>query len=203
MSSAARPPRRGPALVRCNVDDSGGRTATKHFSLTVNIPPLSITTTSLPNGTVGVAYSQTLAATGGIPPYTWSVPIGELPPGLALSPAGLLSGTPTQAGPNTFTIAVSAGNVTALQQYTLTVNPPALSITTTSLANGTVGVAYSQTLAATGGTGSYTWSVSVGPLPPGLTLSAAGVLSGTPTQAGLTPSRSPSTGLPPGSSPSP
>ena len=94
----------------------------------MNPPALSITTASLPNGTVGVAYSQTLAATGGTGSYTWSVSAG-LPAGLTLSQAGLLSGTPTTAGAYTFTVTVN-GSVS--KPFTLTVNVPAapvLSIT--------------------------------------------------------------------------
>jgi hypothetical protein len=68
--------------------------------------PLVITTQSLPAATVGVPYSATLTATGGIPPYTWTVISGSLPPGLSLSSAGVISGTPTTAGTYNFTVQV-------------------------------------------------------------------------------------------------
>ena len=72
--------------------------ATRALSIVVNPATLTITTTSLPNGTVGTAYSQTLAATGGATPYTWSVYSGSLPAGLSLgSSTGTISGTPTTA----------------------------------------------------------------------------------------------------------
>jgi len=73
-------------------------------------PPLEITTTSLPDGTVGVAYSQTLAATGGTTPYTWSRVGGSLPGGLSLSEGGVISGTPTAEGDFNFTVKVTDAN---------------------------------------------------------------------------------------------
>jgi Putative Ig domain len=69
---------------------------------------LTITTASLAGGTVGVAYSATLAATGGMTPYTWSLVGGTLPAGLTLSTAGVISGTPTAAGTSNFTVQVVA-----------------------------------------------------------------------------------------------
>lgn len=63
-------------------------------------------------------------------------------------------------------------------------DPHALTITTSSLTTGKVGVAYFQQMTADGGTGPYTWSITSGTLPPGLTLSSSGVLSGTPSAPG-------------------
>jgi phosphoesterase family protein/putative Ig domain-containing protein/carboxypeptidase family protein/Ig-like domain-containing protein len=84
--------------------------------------PLGIATTSLQNGTVGQAYSAQLNATGGTSPYTWSISSGSLPPGLSLSPAGVISGTPTTAGSSTFTIVASdASSQTGTRNFTLTV----------------------------------------------------------------------------------
>ncbi|HRJ52820.1 MAG TPA: cellulase family glycosylhydrolase [Candidatus Thiothrix moscowensis] len=62
--------------------------------------------------------------------------------------------------------------------------PPALDITTTSLTAGTAGTAYSAQASASGGTSPYTWSLAAGSLPTGLSLSTAGIISGTPTTAG-------------------
>lgn len=150
-------------------------------------PPatLTITTTSpLTQGVAGVAYSATLAATGGTAPYTWSVTSGTLPTGLSLSSAGVLSGTPTAAASSTFTVQVADAASTpqkATLAATLTINAP-LAITTTSpLPAGVVGTAYSTTLAASGGVAPYSWTTTAGTLPAGLVLSTAGVLSGTPT----------------------
>ena len=152
---------------------------------------MTITTASpLPAGTVGIAYSQTFAAAGGTAPYTnWVVTVGTLPANLLLNAAtGALTGTPTTAGTSNFTIQVTdSAAVTATKAFSLTINPAALTITTASpLPAGTVGIAYSQTFAATGGTPPYTnWVVTVGTLPANLLLNAAtGALTGTPTTAG-------------------
>ena len=146
----------------------------------------TITTTLLPNGTVGTAYTQTLAATGDTP-ITWSVESGTLPAGLNLAATGTISGTPTTAETSTFTVKATntAGNNTRQLSIIVTGSGSevAPTITTTSLPNGTAGTAYSQTLAATGDT-PITWSVESGTLPAGLSLAATGTISGTPTAAG-------------------
>ncbi|MEV8638151.1 putative Ig domain-containing protein, partial [Streptosporangium sp. NPDC051023] len=137
-------------------------------------------------GEVGAAYSTTLAVTGGTSPYTWSVSAGSLPPGLTLNAStGVLSGTPTASGTYSFTVKVTdAVGQSATQAVTLTIaTQPSFSFS--SAPAGEVGVAYSVPLTVTGGTTPYTWSVSAGSLPPGLTLNAStGVLSGTPTASG-------------------
>jgi hypothetical protein len=154
-------------------------------------PPanLVITTASLPAGMVGTAYSATLAATGGVPAYTWGISTGSLPSGLSLNPtAGIISGTPTGSGTSFFTALVTDAQQppdSDSKALSIVVNaaPPVPTITTTSLPNGVRGTAYSQTVQATGGTLPYTWSVSVGSLPSGLSLnSSSGVISGTPTK---------------------
>jgi hypothetical protein len=149
--------------------------------------PLSVTTTSLASGTVGSAYSQALAAAGGTTPYTWSLTAGTLPAGLTLNSNGTISGTPTTAATSTFTVQVrDSAQATATSQLSIQISPATapLAITTTSLPNGSLGTAYSQTFAATGGTSPYTWTVVSGTLPAGLTLNQNGTLSGTPTTAG-------------------
>ena len=157
--------------------------ATQALSIAVIAAPVApaITTTSLPAGTVGAAYSQTLQATG-TTPITWSAT--GLPTGLSISAAGVISGTPTAAG--TFSVVITANNGvspngTKTLSLAVAAAPAAPAITTTSLPAGTVGAAYSQTLQATG-TAPITWSATG--LPAGLTISAAGVISGTPTAVG-------------------
>jgi hypothetical protein len=173
----------GSVTFTVRVTDAASRTDTQALTLTVG-SSLSIGTTTVPEGTVGTNYSQQLSATGGAPPYAWSVTSGALPDGLTLSGGGVLSGTPTAPGNFSFTVAVSdAGNGSASQPLTLAVVAP-LGITTTTLPSATSGTAYSQSLEATGGSSPYTWSVASGLLPGGLALSSAGVLSGTPTTAG-------------------
>src|ERR1019366_1324215 len=139
---------------------------------------LAITTTSLPSGQVGIAYSTTLAATGGTSPYSWSLTGGTLPAGLTLNAA---TGAATAL---TFMVTDSSSpNQSETVNLMLTiVAPTTLAITTTSLPSGQVGIAYSTTLAATGGTSPYSWSLTGGTLPAGLTLNAAtGAISGIPT----------------------
>ena len=77
---------------------------------------LAVTTSSLPHGTVGAHYSTDLAATGGNPPYSWSLVRGSdpLPPGLKLKKAGSISGKPTSTGAYTFTVEVTDTKTTAL-----------------------------------------------------------------------------------------
>jgi len=87
----------GPTSVAFQVTDSTNTTSTKSLPITINPPP-SITTISLPNGTAGSAYSQTLAVTGGTAPYAWTITSGTLPLGLSLSGGGVVSGIPMTAG---------------------------------------------------------------------------------------------------------
>ena len=169
------------------VTDSVSQSATKSLSISV-ADPLSVTTTSLPGGTVGQAYSQSVTATGGKSPYAWSVTAGSLPPGLTLNAStGAVTGTPTSSGTFNFTVQASdSGNPVRTATKALSISVVAqLVVNTTSLPGGTVGQAYSQTLSASGGTPPYAWSLASGSLPPGLNLAAStGVVSGTPTTAG-------------------
>jgi hypothetical protein len=163
--------------------------STQSATLTVNpaTAPPTVTTTSLPNGTQNTAYSATLAATGGTKPYSWSITAGALPAGLTLaSSTGVISGKPTGTGTSNFTVQVTdANSLTAAQPLSLTVVGPPPTVTTTSLPNGTQLSSYKSTLAATGGTKPYSWSITSGILPSGLALaSSTGVISGTPTVAG-------------------
>jgi hypothetical protein len=165
--------------------------ATLSLTIANTLPALAITTTSLSNGVVGTAYSVPLAATGGTAPYTWAVTNGTLPAGLTLAAStGVISGTPSAAVTAlSLTFAVTDSSSPAQTQsatlsLTIAKAPPALAITTTSLSNGVVGKAYSVRLAATGGTVPYSWTVTKGTLPAGLTLAAStGVISGTPSAA--------------------
>jgi trimeric autotransporter adhesin len=123
----------------------------------VNAPQwsaLSITTTALAQGVLGSAYSQTLAASGGVTPYTWSVASGTLPPGLSLAPAsGVISGTPTAAGVATFTIQVADSQstpATATATFSLTiVGAPVASSTTLTSSAPQVGTGMNVTFTAT------------------------------------------------------
>jgi hypothetical protein len=148
--------------------------------------PLTVTTTTLPAGAVGLSYSQKLTATGGAPPYQWGVGAG-FPTALALDPAtGTVSGTPVAAGSFTFPVqVVDSVKASATATVSLTINNPPLVITTQApLFSGTVGVSYVQTFRASGGNPPYAWAIVAGNTG-GLTLDAAtGDLQGTPQAAG-------------------
>jgi hypothetical protein len=153
-------------------------------------PTITLSPLVLPNRPVGLAFSQTLAATGGTAPYTFSVAGGALPAGTTLTPGGVLAGTPSVAGPSAFTVRATDANGCFVEvAYTLVITPipptcPTITLSPLVLPNRTVAVAFSQTLVATGGTAPYTFSVIAGTLPAGTTLTTGGVLAGTPTVAG-------------------
>jgi hypothetical protein len=176
------------------VTDSLSATATQPLSITiVGYGPLVITTPPCPGGTIFVAYggcTQTYA--GGNGHNTWSVLSGSLPAGLAMSSStGAITGTPTASGAFSFTTQATDTETppqVATQPQTITIaGTGSLIIVTASLPNGTVGVPYSQTLTATGGTPPYTWSVLSGTFPASLGLSSGGTVSGTPSHAGSSP----------------
>ena len=180
-----------PATARTNslavrVDDAGGAQASRVLAWIVAASSPAVVTTSLPAGTSGVAYAAALAATGGTPPYAWALVSGSLPSGVTLNASGVLGGTPGGAGVSTGTVQVTdGGELTAARTLCLAVVWPPLAITALSpLPSAPWGVAYSQALTASGGAGAYRWSVTSGSLPPGLTLSDDGTLSGSPATPG-------------------
>ncbi len=167
--------------------DANGCAGTQVYALTVNCATVTVNPATLPNGTTGAVYNQTLTQTGGAGTVTFSLSNGTLPTGLSLSNAGVLSGTPTQAGSFPITVtATDAAGCGGSRNYTLTINGncPTLTVNPATLPAGQMGAAYNQTITATGGTAPYAYTVSVGALPNGITLTTAGVLSGTPTVSG-------------------
>jgi hypothetical protein len=150
-------------------------------------PPVAVTTNTLPSGTVGTPYTATLAAVGGIAPYSWTIVGGALPGGLSLAAStGAISGTPISAGSSTLTVQARDMQTPAdLATAVLTIGigqapPPApVAITTTSLPNARRNKSYSRALAAIGGIAPYHWALATGSLPPGLSLDGTtGVISG-------------------------
>ncbi|PWU31013.1 IPT/TIG domain/outer membrane autotransporter barrel domain-containing protein [Pseudomonas sp. RW407] len=251
----------------------GGTSSVATVSVAVTAPTIIISPATLTNATQNTAYSQTLTASGGTGPYTFSVVTGSPPAGLNVSSAGVVSGTPTATGTFSFTVRTTDnGGFSASQAYTLvvtadqtpvagpvsatvaanssanpitlnlsggaatsvsvtgspshgstavsgttitytptagysgsdsftysatgsggssapatvslTISAPTLALTPANLVSATANTAYSQGLAANGGTAPYSFSVTSGALPSGVSLSSAGILSGTPSAAG-------------------
>lgn len=175
--------------VRAEDTGSGGAGApfsrTQNYVLQVAAPTIVVDPATLPNGTGGTPYSQTLSASGGIGAYTFSLTAGALPPGMSFSSGGVLSGTPTAAGVFNMTVtATDANGQSGSRAYALTIASPTLSIDPTTLPGGTAGTPYSATLTGSGGASPYSFSLLSGALPVGVSFSSAGVFSGTPVTAG-------------------
>jgi Putative Ig domain len=186
------PTRAGQSSFTVQVTDSSSpvqkATTLSSISVSATPPTLTITTASLPNGTVGTAYSSTVTATGGTTPYSWTLTSGALPAGLSLSKGGTISGTPTSAGQSNFTVQVTDAS-SSTQKASKAFDPTIISklaITGTIKPNAVNGQAYLSTDVASGGTPAYTWSIAAGALPPGLNLAATtGTISGSPNQDGV------------------
>jgi len=150
-------------------------------------PALSLSPLTHPQGAVGVAYtSSTFRAAGGVPGYTWGFQNGTNADGLSINAgSGQLTGTPTAGGVFPMVVILTdASGATANATFTLNV----LGVSTTTLPSATLGAAYSQAVAAVGGTGTLSWSVQGTNLPPpGLTLSSLGQITGIPTASGTFP----------------
>ncbi len=178
----------GTNTFTLNVSNSGGSNSCS-ATITVGCPTLSsITPTSLPNGTQGVAYTTTtLAASGGYGTLTWALAAGSLPPGLTFNTSTrTISGNPTAAGNYTFTISVTDqcphSPQTNKQQYTITITSPPPTCTLTPGANivaynGTTGLTWTVTNSPT----SATWTTS-----PGGTCGSPSASGGSCTTGGLT-----------------
>lgn len=147
---------------------------------------LTLTTTSLPDATVGQTYEQTLSAEGGTTPYEWVTVSGSLPGGLSLSRSGAITGTPTIAGTSSFTVRVTDANGLSDTQedLSITVYVSAIDILPDSLPPGATGIWYLQFLSATGGTPPFRWNLINGSLPAGLSMDTSGEINGRPDQLG-------------------
>jgi hypothetical protein len=161
-------------------------TASRAFTITVN-SELSFTPSPFPNGIIGVAYSATPSLSGGVSPYTWSVVSGSLPTSLSLNSAnGAITGAPSATGSFGFGLQVTDSSTPpqTSKLFSGIVINAALVVTTTSMASVADGSPYSATLDASGGTSPFSWTITTGALPDGLSLDPSGVISGTPTTAG-------------------
>ena len=182
-SLSGTPTQTGSFPITVTATDSNGCTGSRNYTLVINCQNITVNPTTIPAGTAGTAYSQGFTQLGGIGTTTFSL-TGKLPAGLNFA-GGSLSGTPTQTGSFPITItATDSNSCTGGRNYTLVINCPSVTVNPATLPNGFVGISYgTQTLTATGGIGSYTFSISAGNLPPGITLTGA-TLSGTPTAGG-------------------
>jgi hypothetical protein len=145
--------------------------------------PVSVQTDSVAEAIEGQGYSQQLEATGGSGGYSWVLAAGSLPSGLALSPAGMISGTPVAPGTSSFRVrATDSGGRSATADLSIPV-VQALAVHTWTLPEAEVGEDYVAALQAVGGRGMLTWSLS-GEAASWLTVSPTGALSGRPTAAG-------------------
>ncbi len=177
----------GTYVFQLSANNDADPTAFQTVTFLVNPPP-TITTTSLPDGTQGLTYTQTLAGTGGTAPYLWGVVSGALPPGLTLNPpTGVITGKPTTNGTFNFAVALGdfLGAITAPRNLSIKINSlPPVFTTKSPLPRADIGVVYSQSLGPTSGIPPLTVTMIAGGLPPGLTLSPAGVVGGTATAVG-------------------
>jgi hypothetical protein len=169
------------------VTNSGGCTKTQSYNVIVTgtCGVITLSPASLPATTLNAAYNQSITAAGGTAPYSFNVSSGALPPGLTLDAnTGALTGTPTAGGSFTFTIKTTGqGGCFGTRNYVIAVTCATLTFSPAVLPNGTVGQSYHQPLTVTP-LGTYTFSLSLGSLPPGFTLNSAGVLSGATNQTG-------------------
>ena len=172
-------------IVTATATDPTGNTS--EFSAGVVASPLiTLAPAALPAATYGVAYSQAITASGGSAPYTYAVTAGAPPAGVNLSASGGLAGTPTAKGTFNFTVtATDTSGYKGSRDYALTIATPIIALAPASLPNGTNGTLYpNKTITASGGIAPYTFAVTAGTQPPGLTVNSAGLFSGTPTANG-------------------
>ncbi|WP_198137590.1 Ig domain-containing protein [Terriglobus sp. TAA 43] len=183
----------GTSTFTAQVKDAAGAIATLNLTLKINAASsggtLTIATSTLPSGTVQIAYAASITITGGTAPYTCSVDSGSLPAGLILGSNCAVTGIPTTAGTSTFTVhvtdAASPSN-SGSGLITIVINPASAVLVLASPPPATVGLPYSGAVSVTGGTAPYHCVLASGAMPAGLTLGSDCVINGTPLVAGTT-----------------
>ncbi len=175
----------GPFPFTVRVSDPGGRSATQALRLYVTPEPLDIATSSVPEGQEQIAYRFELRARGGVPPFVWTQTGGTLPTGITLDADGVLSGTAVDYGPHRLSVELAdAEGRTVGGDFDLLWRSLEPMIRTRSLARARAGRPYEVELVAEGGLPPYTWAITDGMLPAGLSLSPNGGIDGTPSEAG-------------------
>jgi outer membrane autotransporter protein len=184
----------GPDSFTYTATNLDGTSAPATVTVTVSPPTMTLSPAgSLPAASSGSVYSQTFSVSGGTAPYTFSIAAGSLPAGMTLNAAtGALAGTPTVSGTFPFSVRATDSSTgpgapfSVTNSYILVVRPAGIiSLAPSTLPSGKTGVNYLQTLTASGGTAPYSFAITSGALPNGMTLSGVGVLSGAPTVAGV------------------
>ncbi|HEV7765846.1 MAG TPA: putative Ig domain-containing protein, partial [Thermoanaerobaculia bacterium] len=183
------PTQTGSFPITVLVTDGNGCTGTSAtYTLVIGCQTITVSNPANTNGTAASPFSETFTQTNAIGGATFTLASGTLPAGLTLATNGVLSGTPTQTGAFPITVLVTDGNgcTGTSATYTLTIGCQTITVTNPVTTTGTANAAFSQTFTQTGAIGTATFTTA-STLPTGLTLSTAGVLSGTPTQTGSFP----------------
>ncbi len=185
--AAGTPTQAGTFSATVTVADANGCARAVPLSMTIDCPTLSLLPSSLPNGAVQTPYSQTFAASPAGGAYFYAISAGSLPAGLTLDGlTGALTGIPTAVGIFNFTVSATGfGSCSVSQSLSLTIDCSVVTISPAALPNAAEAAVYNQPLTVSPG-GGYSYALSEGTLPPGLTLDAtSGTISGTATTAGV------------------
>ena len=183
---SGKPTDTGTYSFRARATDSNSDIGTRDYSIVVNPVIITITPNFLLRHKKNKSYTASFGASGGVAPYVWDRAAGQLPTGLTLnSSTATLSGTPTVVGTYIFTVRATDVNTNAgIKAYELEIYEIVIDISPVELTPIPVNVQYSRTLSASNGTSPYVFSIDAGSLPPGLTLSTGGIISGRPTSTG-------------------